>query len=85
VARNGKHSPPRPRIEMTHASATPEEAAAIAAAIEQFLRDTAPGPRPSSGPLIGGWQRAGLFEGAGMPADSSSPWGGAESAPLPWS
>ena len=69
---------------MTHSSATPEEAAAIAAAIEQFLRDTAPAPQPSD-PLIGGWQRAGLFEGAGMPADSSSPWGGAESAPLPWS
>jgi hypothetical protein len=84
VARNGKHSPPRPRIEMTHSSATPEEAAAIAAAIEQFLRDTAPAPRPS-GRRISGWQRAGLLEGAGMPADSSSPWAGAESAPLPWS
>ena len=40
MTRNGKHRPPRPRIEVAQASATPEEAAAIAAAIEQFLRDT---------------------------------------------
>jgi hypothetical protein len=83
VARNGKHSPPRPRIEMTHTTASPEEAAAIAAAIEQFLRDTAPAPAPS-GPSVLGWQRAGLFEGIGLPADANSPWGGAEAAPLPW-
>lgn len=68
---------------MTHSAASPEEAAAIAAAIEQFLRDTAPVVTPA-GPTIGAWQRAGLFEGAGMPAASSSPWGGAEAAPLPW-
>jgi hypothetical protein len=81
VSRNGKHSPPRPRIELTHSAASPAEAAAIAAAIEQFLRDTTPAAA-SAGPTIGGWQRAGLFEGVGMPAASESPWGA--TASLPW-
>jgi hypothetical protein len=72
VARNGKHAPPRPRIEVTHSSATPEEAAAIAAAIEQFLRDTAPAPRPK-GEEISPWLKAGLMEGIGLPADAT-PW-----------
>ena len=34
----------RPRLELHGSSATPEEAAAVIAAIEQFLRDTAPPP-----------------------------------------
>ncbi|HWM11500.1 MAG TPA: hypothetical protein VNO82_19235 [Solirubrobacteraceae bacterium] len=34
----------RPRLELKGASATPEEAAAVIAAVEQFLRDTAPPP-----------------------------------------
>jgi hypothetical protein len=60
---NGKQSPPRPRIEIAQSAASPEEAAAIAAAIEQFLRDTAPPPRPVS--EANPWQRAALLEGAG--------------------
>ena len=73
VSRNGKHAPRRPRIELTHSAATPEEAAAIAAAIEQFLRDTAPPPRHES-EAISPWLRAGLVEGVGLPADAA-PWG----------
>ena len=34
----------RPRLELHGSTATPEEAAAVIAAIEQFLRDTAPPP-----------------------------------------
>jgi len=79
MARTGKQSPPRPRIEMRHASATPAEAAAIAAAIEQFLRDTAP-PAVAVGPAVSPWLRAGLFEGVGLPAEGPSPWGD----PHPW-
>jgi hypothetical protein len=42
----------RPRLELRGSSASPEEAAAVMAAIEQFLRDTAPAvespePEPS--------------------------------------
>ncbi len=73
MTRNGKHRPVRPRIELTTGSATPEEAAAIAAAIEQFLRDTAPAPTPA-GPSISPWARAALFEGVGRdPAGQA--WG----------
>jgi hypothetical protein len=71
VSRNGKHSPPRPRIEFTHSSATPEEAAAIAAAIEQFLRETA--PAPPSRTAVRPWQLAGLLEGVGR-CESAGPW-----------
>jgi hypothetical protein len=62
VSRNGKQRPARPRIELEGAS--PEEAAAIAAAIEQFLRDTAPAPAAAE-PAVSPWLRAGLLEGTG--------------------
>ena len=64
MSRNGKQQPRRPRIEIGQANASPEEAAAIAAAIEQFLRDTA--PAPASRPLASGWARAALYEGVGL-------------------
>ena len=61
MGRNGKQSPARPRIEVRQ-SASPEEAAAIAAAIEQFMRDTAP-PPAAAGPSISPWLRAGPVRG----------------------
>jgi hypothetical protein len=73
VGRNGKQSPSRPRIEVRQ-PASPEEAAAIAAAIEQFIRDTAP-TRAAAGPSMSPWLRAGLLEGTGRNADGHSPWG----------
>jgi hypothetical protein len=79
VSRNGQQHPPRPRIEVTSGSASPEEAAAIAAAIEQFLRDTAPAPE-AAGSMLSPWQRAGVFEGVGLPGDAPTPWGD----PEPW-
>ena len=39
MARNGKQRPTRPRIEVRQAAAGPEEAAAIAAAIERLIDD----------------------------------------------
>ena len=66
MSRNGKHSPPRPRIEVRQSTASPEEAAAISAAIEQFLRDTAPAPEPA-GPAVSPWLQAALREGVGLP------------------
>ena len=67
MSRNGKHSPPRPRIEVRQANASPEEAAAIAAAIEQFLRDTAPRAAPAPEPPSR-WLTAALREGVGLEA-----------------
>lgn len=79
MSRNGKHSPPRPRIELRQANASPEEAAAIAAAIEQFLRDTTPPPAPAE-TEVNPWLRAALFEGVGLDPTGASPWGD----PQPW-
>ena len=79
MSRNGRHAPPRPRIELRQADASPEEAAAIAAAIEQFLRDTAPAP-VAGGERLSPWLRTALFEGAGLDPGGPSPWGD----PEPW-
>jgi hypothetical protein len=73
VSRNGKQHPARPRIAVD-GSASPEEAAAIAAAIEQFLRDTTP-PPVATGPTMSPWLRAGLLEGIGRDPTRSAPWG----------
>ena len=73
MSRNGSHHPPRPRIELRTGAATPEEAAAIAAAIEQFLRDTAPAAAPE-GDGMNPWLRAALYEGVGYTADTPGPW-----------
>jgi hypothetical protein len=73
MARNGKQRPGRPRIEVKQTAAGPEEAAAIAAAIEQFLRDTAPPPAEEK-PALSPWARAGLLEATGRAADDRSAW-----------
>jgi hypothetical protein len=72
VTRNGRHQPGRPRIELQQGAASPEEAAAIAAAIEQFLRDTAPPPGPA--PRMDPWLRAGLLEATGRGSSGAAPW-----------
>jgi hypothetical protein len=71
---NGKRRPPRPSIELVAPSATPEEAAAIAAALERFLHDTAPVITAPAQPA-GAWERAALAEGVGLGAPA--PWGDA--------
>jgi hypothetical protein len=52
----------RPKIEIVQTSASPEEAAAVAAAIEQFMRATAPPAAPAEPPM-NPWVRAALLEG----------------------
>ena len=42
-------------------SAEPREAAAVIAAVEQFLADTAPAPEPAA--ATNPWQRAALVDG----------------------
>ena len=70
--RNGKHSPPRPKLEIQAANASPEEAAAIAAALEQFLVETAP---PPGRVQTSRWQQAALREGVGGRSQVSGDWG----------
>ena len=62
MASNGKRRPPRPRIEIVGSTASESEAAAVVAAVEQFLADTAPAPS-QGGPPPSRWQRAALEEG----------------------
>ena len=50
----------RPRLELHGSTASPEEAAAVIAAIEQFLRDTAPPPVETT---LSPWVRAARREG----------------------
>jgi hypothetical protein len=80
MSRNGDRHPARPSIELSGgwksgaAGASPEEAAAIAAAIEQFMRDTAPAP-VAGGPPVAPWARAALLEGTRHHPPPPSPWG----------
>jgi hypothetical protein len=73
-ATNGKRRPPRPRIELVSGSASDTEAAAIVAALEQFLADTAPAPA-AGGAEQSPWQRAALEEGIAARQVSGYAWG----------
>jgi hypothetical protein len=61
-------------LQLIPPSASPEEAAAIVAALERFLRDTAPAvsPQPAPDP----WHRAAILEGVSTEdqGDSGNPW-----------
>jgi hypothetical protein len=76
MATNGRRRPPRPRIEVVSGGASQSEAAAIAAAVEQFLADTAPAPE-SAGEPQGRWLRAALEEGISARQVSGMTWGSA--------
>ena len=72
MARNGKQSPPRPKIEIQSIAAQPDEAAAIAAALERFLWETAPAPLALQRSR---WQQAALREGVSSRLGLGSGWG----------
>jgi hypothetical protein len=74
---NGKRRPPRPAIEVIAPAAGPEQAAAIAAALERFLHDTAPAIAPAR-VQTSPWTRAAIAEGVCLAAPT--PWGDGE----PW-
>ncbi len=63
------------RLTLLDPSAGPEEAAAIVAALERFIRDTAPAPAAGS-PAPEGWRLAGLLEGVERDprTDLRHPW-----------
>jgi hypothetical protein len=75
MGRNGQRHPTRPHIELSGGGrVTEEEAAAIAAAIEQFMRDTAPAPA-SHPPATSPWLRTALLEGTRRDASGAVRWG----------
>jgi hypothetical protein len=59
---------------------SPLEAAAIAAALEHFIRDTG-APRRDPPPAVGGWLRVARLEAVGGEPQTPAPWG--ENAPWP--
>jgi hypothetical protein len=64
----------RPELKLISPSASTEEAAAIVAALERFIRDTAPAAAPDPEPDP--WHRAAILEGVSRedPGDSGDPW-----------
>ncbi|ADB53935.1 hypothetical protein [Conexibacter woesei] len=66
----------RPQLTIVAPSASPEEAAAVVAALEQFMRETSPTPAPA-GERVGRWTRSALLEGV---RDAPAAWGDAD----PW-
>ena len=79
MSRNGEQHPPRPRIELVTPAASESEAAAIVAALEQFLADTAPPAQPAT--RINPWQRAALEEGIAARQLHGNAWGHAPRHP----
>ena len=69
----------RPQLRIVAPAASDEEAAAVVAALERFMRDTAPPPAPVA-PARDPWQRAALLEATGREPAEPSPWGD----PFPW-
>lgn len=63
----------RPELSIVAPNASPEEAAAAVAALEQFMRATAPPPAPIE-PGLGGWHQAALTEGVARADFQRDPW-----------
>jgi hypothetical protein len=63
----------RPKLTIFAPDASPEEAAAIVAALEQFMRQTSPVP-VAPAPRRNPWQLAALQEGVARHPVSPLPW-----------
>jgi hypothetical protein len=74
VTTNGRRRPPRPRIEILSGGASATEAAAIVAALEQFLADAAR-HADAAAPAPSRWQRAALEEGIAARQLGGTGWG----------
>ncbi|HEY2633027.1 MAG TPA: hypothetical protein VGI26_11695 [Solirubrobacteraceae bacterium] len=62
----------RPKLKLIAPSASPTEAAAIVAALERFMRDTAPHISPA-GEGIDPWSRAAMLEGVAREGQGEEP------------
>ena len=63
----------RPKLRIVAPSASPEEAAAVVAALERFMRETTPPPVPAA-PKRNPWQQAALHEGIAREPQPPLPW-----------
>ena len=63
----------RPKLTIVAPDASPEEAAAVVAALERFMRETAPPPAQPA-PTRNPWQQAGLREGVIREYQAPLPW-----------
>jgi hypothetical protein len=63
----------RPKLTIVAPDASPEEAAAVVAALEQFMRATAPAPAPRPA-RRNPWQQAALHEGVAREPAPPLPW-----------
>jgi hypothetical protein len=62
----------RPKLTIVAPNASEEEAAAVVAALERFMRDTAPAPAPE--PARSPWHEAALQEGVSRAPELPAPW-----------
>jgi len=63
----------RPKLKIVAPNASPEEAAAVVAALEQFMRATAPPPAAPAA-RQNPWQRTALHEGVDRERSLPAPW-----------
>ena len=64
----------RPKLRIVAPAASEEEAAAVVAALERFMRDTAPKPAPPPPAGPSAWARASLLEATGHGAGERVAW-----------
>jgi hypothetical protein len=64
----------RPQLELIAPSASPQEAAAVVAALERFMRDTAPPPALAV-EWRDPWARVATLEGVGREEEWPTAWG----------
>jgi hypothetical protein len=62
-----------PKLTIAAPAASPEEAAAVVAAVEQFVRTRRRPPSPAA-PRQDPWQRAALYEGIDRQPVAPMPW-----------
>ena len=63
----------RPKLTIVAPDASPEEAAAVVAALERFMRETAPTPAPPA-PKRNAWHEAAFREGVAGQPEEFLPW-----------
>jgi hypothetical protein len=70
----------RPQLQIIAPAASPDEAAAVVAALERFMRDTAPPPASGGRQRPSGWLRTAMLEAVDRRPHTPTAWGD----PHPW-